>query len=134
MRYCGHEIRQRGTCGHERGCDHIFPESWKGRGVSIYVITRVYYGSEYIYALDKQSYRITYRPKIGGIVRMHIGNIPHPSIFPESDDKAAAHISTAFCQMDIDSGYMYYNFFRIIFGSVRIKENSHYQSAFLKTL
>ena len=68
---------------------------------------------------------------MGWDIGVHTGHIPDPPVFPESDDKAAAHISPAWDWMDHDSCCMYCSLFHIIYDSVCIKENTYCEQAFL---
>ncbi len=62
---------------------------------------------------------------------MHVGNIPDSSVFPESDDKTVAHISSARNGMDFDSRRMHGSLFRFLCDSVCVEEASYCEQAFL---
>jgi len=69
-----------------------------------------------------------------GITECTLGDISDPPIFPESDDKDAAHISPARDRMGHDSRSVHCPLFHIICDSVCVKEDSCCEPDFLTGL
>lgn len=131
MQFCGYEISQCNTGGREHGGGCIFMESWKGRGLSIYIAACLHYGPVHIYTDNKKSHRAAYGTEMERNNRMYTGDISDPPIFPESDDKDAAHISPARDRMGHDFRGVHCPLFHIICDSVCVKEDSCCEPDFL---